>query len=248
MIKTIALIAAAALALTGCNKSSDTSNAAAPLAPVAAVAAPAGGDWTTTVAATPDGGFVMGNPNAKVKLVEYGSLSCPHCAHFAETAEPILKSQYIATGKISFEYRNYVRDGFDMTAALLARCGGASPYFAIQDQLFATQKEWLYDKAAKLGDADLKPLQALPPAQQFQALAEKIGLLDFVAQRGISKDKAKACLADDAALKKLTAMRDKANTTYNLQGTPTFIINGAVVPDSSDWAALEPKLKSAIGG
>ena len=67
----------------------------------------------------------MGNPKAKVKLVEYGSLTCPHCRHFAETGMVPLKA-YVKSGKVSFEYRNYILNGIDVAATLVARCGGAA--------------------------------------------------------------------------------------------------------------------------
>ncbi|MCA1653471.1 MAG: DsbA family protein, partial [Sphingomonadales bacterium] len=90
----------------------------------APVAAPNGGDWTTVVSRTPAGGFVMGNPNAKVKLIEYGSLTCPHCAEFEEKGGKPLIDNYVKKGLVSFEFRNFVRDPYDITAALIARCGG----------------------------------------------------------------------------------------------------------------------------
>ena len=76
-------------------------------APAANRRKPAPRDWSRTVAATPEGGFRMGNPNAKVKLVEYGSLACPHCRHFEETGYKPLVQQYVRTGRVSYEFRNF---------------------------------------------------------------------------------------------------------------------------------------------
>ena len=67
----------------------------------------------------------MGNPNAEVKLVEFGSMTCPHCAEFDEQGGKPLIDNYVKNGQVSFEFRNFVRDPFDMTASLIARCGGA---------------------------------------------------------------------------------------------------------------------------
>src|SRR5580765_657763 len=94
-------------------------------------------DWTKTVTETADGGFKMGNPNAKIQLVEYGSLTCPHCRHFAETGVKPLIAKYVRTGKASYEYRSLILNGIDVAATLVARCGGPSHFFPMAAQLYA---------------------------------------------------------------------------------------------------------------
>jgi protein-disulfide isomerase len=212
--------------------------------PVAAAKAPAGTEWVTTVVETPDGGMQMGNPNAPIKLVEYGSMTCHVCAEFSEKGMEALKSKYVATGKVSYELRNYVRDPMDLTATLLARCGGPGPFFPLAEQMFTDQASW-FEKVKTITPADQQAMAALPPAQQFSKFATLLGLDGFVRQRGISAEKANACLANTAESDKLVKMRDRANTEFNLQGTPTFLINGQVAPDTGTWEALEPKLKAA---
>src|SRR3569833_3015065 len=101
---------------------------AAPVKKGAAVPAKAR-DWTRVVRATPAGGFVMGNPDARVKLVEYGSMTCPHCRAFEAEGVPTLVGKYVKSGQVSWEFRNYVRDAFDVSAALIARCNGAGAFF-----------------------------------------------------------------------------------------------------------------------
>ena len=229
------------LALAACDQKSD---ATAPAASVAAVKPPPGTEWATTVSATPDGGFRMGNPNAPIKLAEYGSLSCSHCAEFSEKASEPLRTKYVGTGKVSYEYRNYVRDGMDMTATLIARCGGPTPFFALSEQIFADQAN-MFQKYQAVPQADMQALSSLPPAQQFTKMASILGLDTFARQRGVSAERLNACFADQAEITKLTKMRDRANTEFNLQGTPTFLINGLTVPDTASWEALEPKLKAA---
>jgi protein-disulfide isomerase len=136
LIATIGL----ALALSGCGSKDEGNQAGgAPTgAPVAAVAAPKGTIWSETVAATPEGGFRMGNPDAPLKLIEYASFTCPHCAEFAETADEGLRAK-VDTGKVSFEFRNLIRDPLDLTAAVLARCGGKDPFLPLAHQMFANQ-------------------------------------------------------------------------------------------------------------
>src|SRR5947208_13614749 len=104
---------------------------AVPASAKPAAKASAGTDWTHVVAATPSGGFVLGNPKAKVKLVEYGSLSCPHCRAFDQDGVPTLLSKYVKPGQVSWEFRNYVRDSADLTAALIARCNGVRSFFPL---------------------------------------------------------------------------------------------------------------------
>src|SRR5258707_13809131 len=97
---------------------------ALPAGPAAATAArPAAkpkADWTSTVVATAKGGFRMGNPASKVKLIEYGSLACPHCRHFEETGYKPLVKQYVRTGRVSYEFRNLLLNGPDISVSLLA--------------------------------------------------------------------------------------------------------------------------------
>ena len=221
-------------------KSGDTPKAAGP---VVAVKAPAGTEWTTTVVETPDGGMQMGNPNAPIKLVEYGSMSCSHCAAFSAESSEALKAKYVSTGKVSYELRNYVRDPMDLTATLLARCGGPGPFFPLAEQLFADQANW-FEKLKTVAPAEQQAMAALSPAGQMAKYATLLGLDNFVRQRGISAEKANACLASQSESDKLVKMRDRANNEFNLQGTPTFLINGQVIPDTGTWEALETKLKA----
>lgn len=243
MIRTLTLTLPALALLAACSETGGNTTTAAS-GPVAAVAPPAGTQWTETVAETPEGGMRMGNPNAQIKLVEYASLTCPHCGEFSETAMEPLKAKYISTGKVSYELRNYVRDSIDVTATLLARCGGPGPFFPITEQMFVDQKNW-FTKIQAVGEAEYQRAGALPPEQQFARFAELTGLSDFVKQRGISGDRVTACLADKAAADKLIAIRDQANSEFNLAGTPTFLINGQVVGETTTWDKLEPRLKAA---
>jgi protein-disulfide isomerase len=238
-------VACAALALSGCGKKADDSGAnttAAVSGP--ASPAPAGG-WTEQVAATPEGGFRMGNPDASVKLVEYGSLTCPHCADFDAEAMPTLR-QWVGTGKLSYEYRNFVRDPYDLTAALIARCSGAGPFFKLTDQLYAAQKDWV-GKAEQMSKQDIARIQAMPADKQAAGLAQVVGLDSFAAQRGIPSAKAQACLLDAKAQQALVDIRSAGTSKYNIQGTPTFILNGDVV-EGADWASLKAKLQPLMGG
>lgn len=202
-------------------------------------------DWTTTIAATPEGGIRIGNPAAKFKIVEFASYTCGHCKVFHEEGLPALKAKYIATGNVSFEQRSFVRNGPDLAASLLVACQPAVPALAMAGKLFAEQEKWtkpFVDMTAAANQA----ITAMPQAQQPAKLAEVAGLDSWATTRGLPLAKARACLVDKAAQDKLIAIRNDALTNYKLAGTPTFGINGVPVPAVYDWASLEPKLQAAI--
>jgi protein-disulfide isomerase len=201
-------------------------------------------DWTRTFAVTPAGGFRMGNPKAKVSLIEYGSLTCPHCRHFAQTGVKPLLQNYVRSGKVSYEYRSLVLDGTDLTATLVARCGGPQRFFPMAEKLYATQPQWV-GRSEKLSDDDRTALEALPTGKMTVRLAQITGLFPVAAANGISPQRAQACLSNEAAALKLAEMY-KAAVDSGVAGTPTFFVNGKKV-DAADWTALEPFLKGAGG-
>jgi protein-disulfide isomerase len=205
-------------------------------------------DWAHVVAATPAGGFVLGNPKAKVKLVEYGSLTCPHCRAFDEEGVPTLLGKYVKSGQVSWEFRNYIRDAADATAALIARCNGAKSFFPLVRALYHDQPVW-FGKAVAAPKEELQKLPDLPPQQQFVAMAKLTGLDSWAAAHGLPAAKSGQCLANLASVDKLVGMTKDANDQHpDFKGTPTFLINGAMVQNAFSWDALEPKLKAALGG
>ncbi len=206
-------------------------------------AAPAAKDWTRTVVMTPEGGFRMGNPAAPVKVVEYGSLTCPACANFSNTAKAPLAAQ-IRTGRVSFEFRNYVLNSVDLTAALLARCSGPSHFFSFTEKLYATQPQWV-GKISGMTQAQKDAVQKLPSNQQIGKLAEIGGLTAMAASAGLTPQRSKACLADPAGLNRLVQMRQAADAA-GVSHTPTFSVNGALVEGHS-WAEILPAIRRAGG-
>jgi protein-disulfide isomerase len=238
-------LASAALLATACNaEKSASTTGSGPEVTAAPVPAPNNGDWSTIVTQTPEGGFLMGNPNAKVKLVEFGSMTCPHCAEFEEQGGKPLIDNYVKKGLVSWEFRNFVRDPFDMAATLLARCGGQANFFGMTRTLFHDQKNWI-GKIQAVDPAQLQALQGLPPAQQFSTIADLGGLKTFAAQRGVPRAKADQCLANQADIDRLVQMITDAQA-FNIPGTPAFLINGSLVEETATWQALEPKIKEAL--
>jgi protein-disulfide isomerase len=232
------------MALASCGSEGAGNNtAAAPAAPVAGASAPSGTAWVDTVVKTAEGGFRMGNPDAAIKLIEYGSRTCGHCANFAVTGMEPLKA-YIATGKVSFEFRDFLLNPIDVGAALVGQCAGPGPFFPILDQMFAEQQT-LLSNGPKQGDPFIQQIEAMAPQQRVGAMAEKFGYLAFVQQRGVPEAQARACLADQAATEALVKTNEVAQKEFNVASTPTFLLNGKVLENTSTWPQVEAALKAA---
>ena len=195
------------------------------------------GDWTRTITVTPQGGFILGNPDAKTKLVEYMSYSCPHCADFAKTATPELKSGWIKRGALSIEYRNFVRDPFDLSASLIARCGGQGKFLANHEAIFATYEEWIAKAEA------YQPAKDTDTVTQLGDVADKLGFIALAGKNGIAADAAKKCVADPEALKTIMALRAGAmQANPDFEGTPTFVLDGKWLSGVHAWSQLKPLL------
>lgn len=235
----LALPAFALIASCGDKTGGNTTSAA----PVAAASAPAGTQWTTTVSETADGGFQMGNPNAPLKLVEYGSRTCPHCAKFSADSSGKLQT-YIESGKVSYEFRDFPIHAPDLAAIMLGRCGGPAPFFTILEQMYAAQPEMLPKLEGLAPDTQAK-VQAMTPVQQAAFWADTVGYKQFVEQRGVTTAQANACLADQGVIEKINKSLATADTKYHITGTPTFILNGDVMADINTWEGVEKALKAA---
>lgn len=239
---------ALSLVLAGCGGEGGNTTAApsGSNGTAAAVPAPEGGDWSETVTQTAEGGYLMGNPDAPVKVVEYASLTCPGCGNFAATGMQPLIDNYVKTGQVSFEFRNFVRDPADLAAALLSRCAPEQAFFKITDQLFEAQEEWL-GQLQNMSPEDQQRIQTLPPQQVTLALAEQAGLTQFVRARGIPAERAQQCLTNQQEIERLVKMLNTATQQHQVQGTPSFLINGELAENAANWATLEPEIQQALG-
>lgn len=223
-----AALAAAALALFA---------AAAPAQPVR---------WAATVDTSPIGAHLVGSPKAKVRLVEYFSYTCSHCADFAKAATVPLRTLYIDKGLVLFEYRNLVRDPVDMTAALLARCGPASAFAGNHDAIFAAQPVWL-GKVVKATDAQKTSWYQGSLGERARKIAADTGLAALMQKRGYTAAQIGACLDSEVAQTELEGMTNIGQTADHVRGTPTFFINGREA-GANTWPALKTKLDAALKG
>jgi protein-disulfide isomerase len=203
--------------------------------------APVRADWRQTIVATPEGGVRMGNPAAAVKLVEYVSLTCPHCRHFAQSGAPALVDNYVRSGRVSFELRPFPLDPIAAIAAQLNRCAAPAHYFALNDAILGGQEQW-FALLDALSPEQVQALNALSPADLRARIAAIAQLDTLAARHGIGAEQARACLADQAGADRVEAIRAAAESA-GITGTPSFVINGRIAPNVHDWAALEPLLR-----
>ena len=242
--------ATACLLLAGCHKNSSsqgTPTATNDKVTITQATPPPGGTWADVVNAT-SAGFMMGNPNAKVKLVEIGSLSCPHCKAFDDEGIPTLIDKYVKSGKISWEFRPYVIHGpIDMAANLIVRCNGAKTFFPLMQSLYKDQAVWMAKIEAAPQDK-VAQIQNLPTNQVFVAMANLLGLQDWAAERGIPVAKSDQCLSDQKKIdQEVQLTSDVSNQYPEFVGTPSFIVNGTMLPkETTTWTMLEPHLQEAL--
>ncbi len=165
----------------------------------------------------------LGLGDAKgVAMVEYGSLTCPHCATFDREVMPKLKAAYIDTGKAHYIFREFSRNALDVAAFMLARCVGDDKALAAIELLFSEQDKWAFVD---------KPLEPL---------------IDAMRPTGLTHDKAMACLRDDRLAKKIEDIAKIAVDVVKLQGTPTFIIDGKVYDGELSFDELDAILKPPV--
>jgi protein-disulfide isomerase len=239
------------LVLAACGGGSDGNSAspatsATSATPVAAASAPAGKAWVDVVAKTPDGGYIQGNPHAPIKLVEYGSRNCPYCAQFGTTGIEPLRQKYIATGKVSYEFRDYLIHGApDFAAALLNQCVATEAFFPMLDQFFANQPQFEERTMAlqQNNPAMIQQLQSMAPPQAAAGFAEQLGMIDFMKQRGVPEAKARQCLTDQKKIDEIAKAYADASAK-GISSTPTFFINDARA-NAGSWEQLEPLLRQA---
>jgi len=173
--------------------------------PDTAVAQTAAGGGEVSVAELmapgPLGDQVLGSPDAPVTIIEYASMTCPHCAHFHETTYPELKKRYIDTGKVRFIFREFPLDPLAAGASMLARCADKEKFYPLIETLFQQQTKWAVEK----------------PIPQLMAIAK---------QAGMSEQTFNACLSDQKMLDAMQAEQKRATEKFGVNSTPTLFVNG----------------------
>jgi protein-disulfide isomerase len=167
--------------------------------------------------------MVMGSDNAPVTIVEYASLTCPHCQHFEMTTYPELKKKYIETGKVRYIFREFVLNDLDALAIMLARCVATDKYFPFIETLYATQDQWAKE-------------DALPP------------LMAISKQAGFTDDSFKKCASNQQLYQNIAAQREKASKDFGVNSTPTIFVNGQSHAGDMPLAELEKMMQPYLTG
>lgn len=200
--------------------------------------------WSRTVTTSPIGAYIVGNPAAKLRLVEYFSYTCNVCADFAKAASLPLKTGYIDRGVLLLEYRNLVRDPVDMVAALLARAGGASAFAGNHQAIFAAFPTFIA-KVQKATEAQKKAWFEGTTVERARRIAADTGLAALMRARGYSAVQLDAALGSEVAQAELTGMTNIGHGADRVTGTPSFFLNGRRV-DATAWPALKSRLDAAL--
>ena len=151
--------------------------------------------------------MTLGNPDAPVKIVEYASFTCPHCATFHLDVLPNIKKKYLDKGLVQLEYREVYFDGPGLWAGLLARCKGNEKYFPMIDLIFKNQEDWARGNIDNI----------------------KAGLLSMGRQAGLTDEESLACMQDDNLAEELVVSFQENAKRDNISSTPSFLINGQLV-------------------
>lgn len=213
-------------------------SAAAVLAGTASVAATQ--NWVATVVRA-DSGHTIGNPAATVRLTEYISYTCSHCANFTREGEQPLKLAYVAPGKIKLEIRHLLRDPVDLTAAMLAHCGVPAKFSANHTAFMLSQNTWM-PKMQAAAAAQTQRWTTGEPAARRKAIAADLGFYAIMERRGYSRTQADRCLGDQAMAKQLADTSARDWKLPGIGGTPAFAIDGVVLTGTHSWQALQTQL------
>lgn len=163
----------------------------------------------------------MGDPNAPIKMIEYASTGCPHCAAMALETIPKLKENYIDKGQVYYVLRDFPLDNVALGASMIARCVPKDRFYAFMDVLFTNQALWH------------SPTVADP----------KEGLVELARRAGLSREQVETCLKDQTVLDQINESLKQAVDILKVQGTPTSFINGEMIDHAMPFEELDAKLK-----
>jgi protein-disulfide isomerase len=212
---------------------------AAVLAAAALLVAATAPNWLTTVSLNGTG-HRIGNPAAKVKLTEYVSYTCPHCAEFNREAEGALQVGYLTPGKVNVEVRHLIRDPIDLTVSVLAHCGPVAKFPQNHTAFLSGQSGWIGPLTSPTNAQ--KQRWTAPGATGRRAIASDFGFYTIMERRGYSRAEVDRCLADDALVQQLAEESGKDWEKPGIEGTPAFAINGVVMPGTHTWSMLSRQL------
>lgn len=189
---------------------------------------------------------LLGNPQAKVKVVTYISYTCPHCADFARIGDPAMQLAYLPGGKVSYEIRPLIRNQIDLAASLLVRCGPEDQFLGNHTAFFERQPRFLslIRSASPTQGARWKPL---PNYAHLKNIAYDLGLNEVLRDRGYRDSDINACLADARTAAALEKRSESDRLLYGIPGTPSFLIGDRLDGEIYDWQTLEAAIERGLG-
>jgi len=167
----------------------------------------------------------LGSSKAPILLVEYAAPSCPHCSRWDQDVFPLLKAQYIDTGKVYYVFRVFPLNAVDVAAEAMARCLPADNYFQFIDLMFRNQDKW---------------------DPEFGITDTHTALVNMGRIAGMSAEQVDTCIGNQAEQKRITEIGQEAGTKYNISGTPSFIINGQFRSGEVPWEQMKTLLDSML--
>ena len=228
-----------ALALAGCGGGASDTTKEQDV--VAKVSAPAGKSWSQVVSFDGDG-VVMGNPEAPIKLEEFGAFTCGHCAQFAKDSHEELKRDFVDTGRVSYKLTPFMLHPVDAIAGAIVKCTGPDRFFPLADATFLEHEAFI--AGAQKPQPGIEEAMKLPPAQRFTALAKGWGIDQFYQQRGVPAATIQQCLSNVDNVSAIEKGTNAGVEKYQITGTPTFIINGQVAEGAAEWGVLRDRLRT----
>lgn len=228
-----------ALALTACGGGAD--DPAKEQEVVAKVAPPAGKSWSQVVRIDGDG-VVMGNPDAPIKLEEFGAFTCGHCAKFAQDSHEELKRDFVDTGRVSYKLTPFMLHPVDAIAGAIVKCTTPDRFFPLADATFIEHEAFV--AGASKPQPGIEAAMKLPPAERFNALAKGWGIDQFYQQRGVPAAAIQQCLAKVENVEAIEKGTNAGVEKYQITGTPTFVINGQVAEGIAAWGPLRDRLRT----
>lgn len=209
-----------------------------------ALAAPAHPNWNATISPGANGVYTLGNPNAKVKVTEFVSYTCPHCAVFSREADPVLRLSYVPQGKVSITVQQMLRNPIDLAVAMLTNCGDGRTFFVRHNGFMASQDSWLA-KYDGFSTAQTARWTSGPVPTRLRAIASDFDFYAIMARWSYSRAQVDRCLADPAVLKRVTAQTEAA-TALGVDSTPSFAINGELLAGTHEWKLLAAQIDSRL--
>lgn len=167
--------------------------------------------------------LAIGSKDAKVTIVEYASMTCPHCAHFSNDVFEKIKTKYIDTGKVRFIYREFPLDNLAAAVSMLARCAGDDKTFPLIETFYEKQQDWAFATGSPVPK-----------------------LFDIAKQAGFTQESFDKCLTDQKLLDQITAQRTRASDTFGVNATPTFFINGKRLQESPTMEGFDKVLEPLL--